>query len=83
MLELAPGVYTSPHMSRAVRERVWATCCEWASALPDDGGVLMTWQEKQQPSGQAVLVLGWPKKELIELNGLWLDRSEPRSLTTE
>ena len=82
MLELAPGVYTSPHMSRAVRERVWAVCGEWAGALPDDGGVLMTWLDKEQPSGQAVLVLGWPKKELVELDGLWLDRTEPRSLRT-
>ena len=45
MLELAPGVYTSPQMSKAVRDRVWAVCCEWAGALPDDGGVLMTWRD--------------------------------------
>jgi CRISPR-associated protein Cas2 len=83
MLELAPGVYTSPQMSKAVRDRVWAVCCEWAGVLPDESGVLMTWQDKQMPSGQAVLVLGWPKKELVELDGLWLDRAERRSLTTE
>lgn len=82
MLELAPGVYTSPQMTVAVRERVWAVCCEWAGVLPDDGGVLMTWQEKREPSGQAVLVLGWPKRELVELDGIWLDRRED-SLTTE
>jgi CRISPR-associated protein Cas2 len=83
MLELAPGVYTSPDMSQAVRDRVWAVCCEWAGALPADGGVLMTWREKQMPSGQAVLVLGWPRKELVELDGIWLDRSEHSSVTTE
>ena len=83
MLELAPGVYTSPDMSPAVRNRVWTVCCEWAGVLPDDGGVLMTWREKQMPSGQAVLTLGWPKKELVELDGLWLDRAEPAALTTE
>jgi len=76
MLELAPGVYTSPHMNEAVRERVWAVCCEWAGVLPDDGGVLMTWRERQEPSGQAVRVLGWPKKEFVELDGLWLDRTD-------
>lgn len=74
MLEMAPGVYTSPHMTIAVRERVWAVCCEWAEAIPDDGGVLMTWQDKQAPGGQAVLMLGWPKKEIAELDGVWLDR---------
>jgi CRISPR-associated protein Cas2 len=84
MLELAPGVYTSPHMSEAVRERVWAVCCEWAGALPDDGGVLMTWREKQEPSGQAVRTLGWPKKEFVELDGMWLDRADTSgSLKTE
>lgn len=83
MLELAPGVYTSPHLTKAVRDRVWSVCCEWAEAIPDDGGVLMTWQDKQAPSGQAVLMLGWPKKELAELNGVWLDRRTTDSLTTE
>ena len=84
MLELAPGVYTSPHMSEAVRDRVWAVCCDWAGALPNDGGVLMTWREKAEPSGQAVRVVGWPKKEFVELDGMWLDRVEVRSsVTTE
>ena len=83
MLELAPGVYTSPRMSKAVRDRVWAVCCEWAGALPDEGGVLMTWRDKAMPSGQAVLTLGWPKKEIVELDGIWLDLAERCSLTTE
>jgi CRISPR-associated protein Cas2 len=84
MLELAPGVYTSPQMSDAVRERVWAVCCEWAGVLPDDGGVLMTWREKHEPSGQAVRVLGWLKREFVELDGMWLDRAEESgSSTTE
>ena len=29
MLEIAPGVYTSPRMSRAVRERVWEVLTGW------------------------------------------------------
>jgi CRISPR-associated protein Cas2 len=83
MLELAPGVYTSPEMSEAVRDRVWTVCCEWSGALPDDGGVLMTWRDKTKPGGQAVLVLGWAKKDLVELDGVWLDRCERSSLTNE
>ena len=82
MLEIAPGVYTSPGMTKAVRERVWAVCCEWAQLLADDGGVLMTWRDKQHPSGQAILSLGWPKKDIIEHDGFWLVRSDS-SLTTE
>jgi CRISPR-associated protein Cas2 len=83
MLELAPGVYSSPQMTAAVRERVWAVCCEWAEGIPDDGGVLMTWPDKSSPGGQALLMLGWPRKELTELDGVWLDRRAPRSVTTE
>jgi CRISPR-associated protein Cas2 len=83
MLELAPGVYTSPQMTDGVRNRVWSVCCEWAGALPDDGGVLMTWRDTTEPSGQAVRVLGWPRKEIVELNGLWLERTDGGSLTTE
>jgi CRISPR-associated protein Cas2 len=75
MLEIAPGVYSSPRMSRAVRERVWAVCCEWAGIIPDDGGVLMTWRDKMSPGGQAILVLGWPRKEIVEYDGIWLERS--------
>lgn len=83
MLELAPGIYTSPEMSHGVRDRVWAVCTEWCGELPDDGGVLMTWRDKASPGGQAVRSLGWPKRELAECDGLWLIRSEPRSLKTE
>jgi CRISPR-associated protein Cas2 len=76
MLELAPGVYTGPDLTAGVRERIWNVCCDWAGILPSDGGVLMTWSDERKPGGQAVLVLGWPRKELVELDGLWLDRRE-------
>jgi len=74
MLELAPGVYTSPNINDAVRERIWAVCCDWAGLLPSDSGVLMTWESLRMPGGQAVRTIGWPRKELAELDGIWLDR---------
>lgn len=83
MLELAPGVYTNPQMTSGIRDRVWAVCCEWAEVIPDDGGVLMTWQDRDSPGNQAVLMLGWPKKELTELNGLWLDRRPSSSVVLD
>lgn len=83
MLELAPGVYSSPGMTAAIRERVWNVCCEWAGVIPEDGGLLMTWADSSSPGGQALRMLGWPKREFVELDGLWLDRAEPVSLTTE
>jgi CRISPR-associated protein Cas2 len=33
MLEVAPGVYTSPKMTRAVRERVWQVIQDWFAEL--------------------------------------------------
>lgn len=83
MLELAPGVYTSPGMTAGVRDRVWSVCCEWAEVIPDDGGVLMTWYDADATGNQAVLTLGWPKKELVEVSGIWVDRRLSCSLTTE
>jgi CRISPR-associated protein Cas2 len=72
MLEVAPGVYVAPDMNRGVRERVWAVCCDWAGLLPDDAGVLITFRDKHAPGGQAIKTLAWPKKEVVEVDGLWL-----------
>ena len=83
MLELAPGVYASPDMSRAVRDRVWAVCCDWSELLPADAGVLMTYRDRESPSGLSVVVLGWPKKEFAEIDGIWADRLIPSSLKAE
>ena len=83
MLELAPGVYTNPDMGPGVRDRVWSVCCDWAGLLPDDGGVLMTWRDPQMPGGQGILSLGWPRKELVELDGIWLERRETGSVTSQ
>ena len=77
MLELAPGVYANPGMTKGVRERVWTVLCEWSGSLSDDGGVLITWPEKGRPGDQALLTLGWPRKDLVEVDGLWLDHHEP------
>jgi CRISPR-associated protein Cas2 len=82
LLELAPGVYAGPALSAAVRDRVWAVCCEWAGALPDEAGVLMTWPDASAPGGQALRLLGWPKREFVELDGTWLVAA-PGSVTTE
>jgi CRISPR-associated protein Cas2 len=74
MLEVAPGVYTSPHMSDGVRERMWEVCLEWSDALPSDGGVLLTWRDAEQPSGQGLRVIGWARSEIVNHDGVWLAR---------
>lgn len=74
MLEIAPGVYVSPRMTRGVRERVWNVMLEWCGLLPEDGGVLMTYPDRSAPSGQAILMLGFPKADLFDVDGFWLAR---------
>ena len=73
MLEIAPGVYTSPRMSAAVRERVWSVLTEWYGALRE-GGIVMTWRDASLPGGQAVSVLGHPAMSLVEVHGTYLAR---------
>ena len=46
MLEIAPGVYTAPRMSKGVRERVWAVLADWFGAL-GGGSIVMTWQRPE------------------------------------
>lgn len=73
MLEVAPGVYTAPRMTRAVRERVWGVLEEWHEEL-DTGGIVMTWRDIGLPGGQGVAMLGTPPKELHDADGVFLAR---------
>ena len=72
MQEIAPGVYVAPVMKTSVRERVWRVMMDWAELLPDDGGVVLFWRDADAPSGLQIRMVGWPKKEFIEHEGLWL-----------
>jgi len=73
MLEIAPGVYTAPRMTRAVRERVWSILDEWHGEL-GGGGIVMTWRDVGLPGGQGVAMLGAPPKELHDADGIFLAR---------
>lgn len=73
MLELAPGVYSAPRLSPAVRERIWAVVEEWF-AHEQDASVVLLWQESKVPGGQAVRTLGNPPVDLVEVDGLVLTR---------
>lgn len=73
MLELAPGVYTAPRMTRGIRERVWRVLESWHGEL-QGGSIVMTWSEPGLPGGQAVRALGVPAKEIADLDGLLLAR---------
>ena len=75
MLEIAPGVYTQPDMSAAVRARAWNVLSDWW-AYYGQGSVVMTWAAPNTPERQGVLVLGEPTKNLVEYDGLYVVRRE-------
>jgi CRISPR-associated protein Cas2 len=72
MQEIAPGVYVAPVMNASVRERVWHVMMDWAELLDDEGGVVLFWKDDDAPSGLRIRMVGWPKKEFVEHEGLWL-----------
>jgi CRISPR-associated protein Cas2 len=74
-LEIAPGVYTAPRMSAAVRERVWSVLEGWFMEL-GGGCIVMTWRDKTSDGGQAVRTLGLPAREVAEHEGFLLVRGE-------
>lgn len=75
MCEIAPGVYTAPRMTRAVRERVWGVLESWF-AHGEDASIVMTWPDSKLPGGQEVHVLGEPSAEVVEHDGIYLARRE-------
>lgn len=72
MQEIAPGLYVAPVMKNAVRERIWDVMMEWSELLSEEGGVVLFWKDPDAPSGLNVRLVGWPKKEFVEHEGLWL-----------
>lgn len=83
MLELAPGIYSAPRISPAVRERVWQVLADW---FPNETGasIVMVWSDRDLPGGQAVRVLGAPPIEFVEVDGLILSRRPvPAASSTE
>lgn len=73
MLELAPGVYSAPDLSVAVRERIWKVLEEWFVA-EKEASIVMVWQDSQVPGGQSVRTLGLPPIDLVMVDGIILAR---------
>ena len=69
MLELAPGVYSAPRISPAVRQRIWNVLSEWYYK-EDDASIVMLWADNTYAGGQAVQIMGSPPIELVEVDGL-------------
>jgi len=82
MLEVGPGVYTGPKISKAVRERIWKVLEGWFCFV-EDASVVMLWSDGSQPSGQGVMVLGSPPLDIIDVDGMFLSRRRSSSPDSE
>ena len=71
MLEIAPGVYTSPQMTSGIRERIWEVISNWYYQL-DQGSIVMTWQDSSATGEQQIRTLGQPPKEIVDADGVYL-----------
>ena len=71
MLEIAPGVYTSPEMTSGIRDRIWDVLMRWHQQL-GNGSVVMTWRDPTAPGQQRIRSLGEPPKEIVDADGVYL-----------
>ena len=71
MLEIAPGVYTSPRMTSGIRERVWDVLADWHYEL-GHGAIVMTWQDPAAVGEQRIRTLGDAPKEIVDADGVYL-----------
>ncbi len=71
MLEIAPGVYTSPNMTSGIRERIWDVLSEWYYHL-GQGSVVMTWRDPTAVSEQEIRTLGESPKQIVDADGVYL-----------
>ena len=71
MLEIAPGVYTSPNMTSGIRERIWEVLRRWYYEL-GQGAIVMTWRDPSGVGDQQVRTLGEAPKEIVDADGVYL-----------
>ena len=71
MLEVAPGVYVAPDMTKAVRTRVWYVLKDWWATL-QRGSIVMVWRDIRAVGKLRLEVLGEPPKEIVDADGVLL-----------
>ena len=73
MLEIAPGVYTSPQMTRGIRDRIWDVVTKWYHQL-GNGAIVMTWRDPAAVGEQRIRTLGEAPKDIVDADGVFLVR---------
>lgn len=73
MLELAPGVYANPRMTKGVRDRIWRVLTDWHGQL-QRGSIIMCWTDANAAGSIGLETLGEPPKDVVEHEGALLVR---------
>ena len=71
MLEIAPGVYTSPRMTPGIRSRIWDVLSGWYYEL-GQGSIVMTWRDPAAAGEQRIRTLGAAPKTIVDADGVHL-----------
>lgn len=71
MLEIAPGVYASPHLSARARDKIWGVLSDWHSKL-GRGAITLVYPDGKADGGMAVRSLGCPPRVPVLLDGVLL-----------
>lgn len=71
MLEVAPGVYAAPAMTKGVRERVWTVLSQWWWELRR-GSIVLAWRDPSASGGIGLAMLGDPPKTIVDADGVLL-----------
>ncbi|MEQ9696091.1 type I-E CRISPR-associated endoribonuclease Cas2e [Shimia sp. SDUM112013] len=71
MLEVSPGVYVAPDMTKGVRERVWAVMRDWHLTL-GRGSLTLLWRDKSAVGHLRIETLGEPPKNIVDADGVLL-----------
>ncbi len=71
MLEIAPGVYTSPQMTSGIRDRIWDVLTQWYLQL-GNGSLVMTWRDPAAVGEQRIRTLGEAPKDIVNADGVYL-----------
>ena len=71
MLEIAPGVYTSPRMTTGIRDRIWDVLSRWYYDS-GQGAIVMTWSDSTAVGDQRIRLLGEAPKSIVDADGVYL-----------
>ncbi|MEI8396658.1 MAG: type I-E CRISPR-associated endoribonuclease Cas2e [Rhodospirillaceae bacterium] len=73
LVEISPGVYTSPIITSRVRDQIWSVMTDWFAGR---GSIVMTWRDPLAPGRQGLATLGIPPRTLVDVDGFLLVKRE-------